>query len=147
MSKVFKGRVVLGGNLKGETVVTHQGLNILASFQKSALKKAKRVICSDQNNPELYNRDLTDKIICLPQTIGSTTGGMVLEAISKLGIGPVAMLFSEHVDSLAAAGIILSDVWVDKRIVTVDQLGKEFLDCVKTGQCIEIKEDGTVIVD
>lgn len=147
MAKEFKGRVVLGGKLKGEAVVTHSGLNILASFQKSALKKAKRVICADQNNEEIYGKDLTDKIICLPKTIGSTTGGMVLESVAKLGIGPAAMLFSEHIDSLAAAGVILTDVWVNKRIITIDQLGEEFLEYVKTGQTLEIKEDGTVIVE
>lgn len=146
MSKVFQGRPVLPGQVEGEAVVTHQGLNVLAAYQKSILKKAKRVICSDQNNKDLYHKDLTDKIICLPQTIGSTTGGMVLETAAKMGIGPKAMLFSEHIDSLAAAGIILSEVWLGKRIVAVDQLGQEFLAYVKDGQTITVKEDGTVIV-
>jgi len=146
MEKIFKGRPILSGNIEGEAVVTHEGLNILATFQKSALKKAKKVISSDQNNKELYNKELTDKIICLPKTIGSTTGGMVLESIAKLGIGPKAMLFSEHIDSLAAAGVILADVWINERIVTIDQLGEEFLQYVKDGQTIEIKEDGTVII-
>lgn len=147
MAKEFKGRVVLPGNIKGEAVVTHQGLNILASFQKSALKKAKRVICSDQNNADLYNKDLTGKIICLPKTIGSTTGGMVLQTVTKMGIGPLAMLFSEHIDSLAAAGIILAEVWNDKRIITIDELGEEFLESVKNGKIIEVREDGTVIIE
>lgn len=147
LSKTFKGRVILGGNLRAEAVVTYQGLNILASFQKSALKKAKQVICSDQNNKHIYGLNLTNKIICLPKTIGSTTGGMILQSVSKLGIGPSAMLFSEHIDSLAAAGVILTDVWVEKRIITIDQLGEEFLDTVKTGQMLEIKEDGTVIIE
>jgi uncharacterized protein len=147
MGKTFKGRVVLGGNLKGECVVSHEGVNTLASFQKSALKKAKKVICSDQNNKELYNKNLTGKIMCLPKTIGSTTGGMVLQTIAQMGIGPLAMLFSEHIDSLAAAGIILSDVWTHKRIVAIDQLGSEFLQYVKDGQQIEIKEDGTILVE
>lgn len=147
MGRTFKGRVVLPGNIKGEAVVTHEGLNILATFQKSALKKAKRVICSDQNNTELFNKDLTGKIICLPQTIGSTTGGMVLQTVANMGIAPAAMLFSQHIDSLAAAGIILSHVWNNKNIITVDQLGEEFLEYVKSGQTIEIREDGTVVVE
>lgn len=147
MAKIFKGRVVLPGNIKGEAVVSHSGVNILASFQKSALKKAKKVVCADQNNSELYGKVLTDKIMCLPKTIGSTTGGMVLESVAKLNIAPSAMLFSEHIDSLAAAGVILTDVWVNKRIITIDKLGDEFLEYVKTGQTIEIKEDGTVIVE
>lgn len=146
MTRTFKGRVVLGGNLCGESIVTHQGLNILASYLKGLSERNGKAICSDQNNKGLYNKDLAGKIICLPQTIGSTTGGMILQSVAKLGIGPKAMLFSKHIDSLAAAGIILCDVWNKKRIVTIDQLGDEFLDFVKDGQHIEISEDGTVTV-
>ena len=39
--KQFKGRVLAGGSWKGEAVVSHQGVNTLATFQKSALKNAK----------------------------------------------------------------------------------------------------------
>lgn len=146
MSKVFKGRAILPGNTTGEAVVSRQGMNILASYQKSALKKTKQMICGDQNNLDLYKKDLRDKIICLPQTIGSTTGGMILETAIQMGIGPRAMLFADHIDSLAAAGLILSDVWLKNRVITIDQLGADFLRQVQDGQTIEIKEDGTVII-
>jgi len=146
MARTFKGRVVLGANVSGESVVTRQGFNILASYLKALNEKNNSAICSDQNNKDIYGKELAGKIICLPQTIGSTTGGMILQSVAKLGIGPKAMLFSEHIDSLAAAGIILCDVWNNKRIVAIDQLGREFLDYVKTGQQIEIREDGTVVV-
>jgi Uncharacterized conserved protein len=146
MAKTFKGRVILAGDTSGSAIVTHQGLNTLASYQKSVLQKAKQVICADQNNPEIYQKNLTDKIICLPQTIGSTTGGMVLQSAINMGIGPRALLFSEMIDSLAVAGVILSEVWNQKLVITIDQLGKEFLDGVHEGDPIEIKEDGTVVV-
>jgi len=146
LKKIFKGRVVIGGSVSGESVVTLQGFNILASYLRSLSERNGKAICSDQNNKDLYNKDLTGKIICLPQTIGSTTGGMILQSVAELGIGPKAMLFSKHIDSLAAAGVILSYVWSNKKIVTIDQLGDEFLEFVKDGQHIEIKEDGSVIV-
>ena len=56
------------------------------------------------------------------------------------------MLFSETIDSLAAAGAILGDVWTDVSMPVVDRLGKEFLDYVKTGMTITVKEDGVVEV-
>ena len=63
--KEFKGRVLFGGNFKGEAVVTHEGFNTLASFQKSALNShAKKVLVSDQNNAELYKKNITGKILC-----------------------------------------------------------------------------------
>ena len=69
--KKFVGRVIADGELTGEAIVSKGGVNTLATFQKSALKNAKTVICSDQNNPDLYNKELTGKILCLPKTIGS----------------------------------------------------------------------------
>lgn len=148
MSKVFKGRpVVVAAPASAKAVVSRQGVNTLATFQKSALNKAAEVICSDQNNPDIYEKNLTSKALCLPQTIGSTTGGMVLHTVCALGIAPKAMLFSESIDSLAAAGVILADIWTDNTIVAVDRLGKEFLEYVKDDMDISIATDGTVTVD
>ena len=144
--KSFKGRVIINGNICDKAVVTKQGLNVLASFQKSALKKASTVICSDQSNKELYNKELTGKIICLPQTIGSTTGGMILHSIADMGIAPKALLFSKKIDPLAAAGVILAKVWSNKTIVTIDSLGDEFLEYVKDDMNIQVDEDGTVTI-
>lgn len=147
MAKEFKGRPVIAGDITGEAVVSRQGVNTLATFQKSALMKKKEVICSDQNNSDIYNKPLTGKILCLPKTIGSTTGGMVLHTVSALGIAPAAMLFSESIDSLAAAGVILADVWTDSTIVAVDRLGDEFLNYVQDGMKVTVTSDGTVTVE
>ena len=145
--KKFKGRVVAGGKLTGEAIVSRQGVNTLATFQKSALKNAKQVISSDQNNPDLYKQVITGKILCLPKTIGSTTGGLVIQTVCSMGIAPSAMLFSETIDSLAASGIILAKNWENSNIIAIDELGAGFLKYVRTGDKITIEEDGTVIVD
>lgn len=142
--KTFKGRVVLGGNLTGESVVSHQGFNTLATYFRGLTTGSS--ICLDQNNKDLYKKDVGGKIICLPRTIGSTTGGMILQCAADVGIGPAAMLYADHIDSISAAGIILAEVWNNKKIVAIDQLGDEFLETVQDGQKIEIKEDGTVLV-
>lgn len=144
--KEFKGRPISGGEWKGEAVVSHGGVNTLATFQKSALKNAKQVIVSDQNNPDIFGLNITGKALCLPITIGSTTGGLVIQTVCAMKIAPAAFLFSEHIDSLAASGIVLARIWEDSDVIAVDMLGDEFLQTVKTGDSIEIKSDGTVIV-
>ncbi|HQD73550.1 MAG TPA: DUF126 domain-containing protein, partial [Clostridiales bacterium] len=131
---------------KGEAVVSRQGLNTLATFQKSALTRSKEVIGSDQNNPDVFGKKLTGKVLCLPQTIGSTTGGLVIQTVCSLKANPAAFLFSEHIDSLAASGIVLAKVWENSDVIAIDLLGQEFLDTVKTGDTVEIKEDGTVTI-
>ncbi len=76
--KTFQGRVVTPGCAQAEALVTHGGLNTLASFQKSLQFGDKTAKCGDQNNPDLYGKPMAGKALCLPQTIGSTTGGRQL---------------------------------------------------------------------
>lgn len=144
----FKGRVVAKGTATAEAVVSHEGLNTLASFQKALQFGDKTATCGDQNNKDLFGKQMAGKALCLPQTIGSTTGGLVLYCACSMGRQPACMLFSKPIDSLAAAGAILADVWLDNiSMPVIDCLGDEFLDYVKDGMKITVNEDGTVIVD
>lgn len=144
--KTFKGRAVVPGACTAEALVSHGGFNTLASFQHSLMFGDKEAKCGDQNNPDIYNKPMAGKALCLPQTIGSTTGGMVLYCATAMGRNPACLLFAHPIDSLAAAGAILSDVWTDHPMPTVDSLGEEFLAAVKTGDKIKVEEDGTVTV-
>ena len=144
----FKGRVVTPGTVSAEALVSHGGLNTLASFQKALQFGDKTATCGDQNNPDLYGKQMLGKALCLPQTIGSTTGGLVLYCACAMERQPACMLFSKPIDSLAAAGAILADVWVDNvTMPVVDCLGDDFLDYVKDGMTITLKDDGIVVVE
>ena len=146
--KQFQGRVVAPGTVTAEAVVSHNGLNTLASFQKALQFGDKTATCGDQNNPDLYGKQMAGKALCLPQTIGSTTGGLVLYCACAMGRQPACMLFSMPIDSLAGAGVILADVWLDNaNMPVVDSLGEEFLHYVKDGMRVTVKEDGIVEID
>lgn len=147
MKKTFKGRPVVAGAVAGEAVVSRRGFNILASMQRDLMGKKAEVRCSDQNNPDAFGRVLSGRILCLPRTIGSTTGGMVLQAAAALGKAPLALLFSEPIDSLAAGGVILAKVWNDRDIVTVDGLGDDFLATVGDDAAVSVEPDGTVTIE
>ena len=146
--KVFKGRTVTPGTVTAEALVSHGGLKTLASFQKALQFGDKTATCGDQNNPDLYGKQMLGKALCLPQTIGSTTGGLVLYCACAMERQPACMLFSKPIDSLAAAGAILADVWIDNvKMPVVDCLGDEFLDYVKDGMKITVNADGSVEVE
>ena len=145
--KEFVGRVVAPGTVTAPALVSHGGLNTLASFQKALQFGDKKATCGDQNNPELHGRELAGKALCLPQTIGSTTGGLVLYCACAMGRQPACMLFSKPIDSLAAAGSILASVWLDGvSMPVVDSLGEDFLDYVKDGMTVSVKDGGIVCV-
>ena len=146
--KQFKGRVIAAGEVTAPALVSHGGLNTLASFQKALQFGDKMATCGDQNNPDLFGKQMVGTALCLPQTIGSTTGGMVLYCACAMKRQPACMLFSKPIDSLAAAGAVLADVWVDDvTMPVIDSLGDEFLNYVKDGMRITVDLDGTVTVE
>ena len=145
--KEFHGRVIAPGTVKAEAVVSHGGFNTLASFQGALQFGDKKATCGDQNNPDLHGKELAGKALCLPQTIGSTTGGLVLYCACSMERQPACMLFSKPIDSLAAAGAVLADVWLDNvQMPVIDCLGEEFLSYVKDGMTITVGENGLVTV-
>ena len=144
--KQFKGRVIVPGTCTAEALVSHGGFNTLASYQMALMFGDKKVKCGDQNNPDIYKQPMIGKALCLPQTIGSTTR-MVLYTACSVGKQPACMLFSMPIDSLAASGAILGDVWTDAKMPVVDMLGEEFLDYVKTGMTVTVGDDGVVTVE
>jgi len=146
--KQFQGRIVIPGTIKAEALVSHNGFNTLASFQKSLQFGDKMATCGDQNNPDLYQKEMKGKALCIPQTIGSTTGGLVLYCACKMDRAPACILFANHIDSLACAGAVLADVWInDVKMPVIDSLGEEFLNYVKDGMTISIDDKGVVIVE
>ena len=142
----FKGRAVLPGTVKGKVLVTRQGFNTYASFFTSIHEQTGKAVCADTGNPELYGKNLANRIICLPGTAGSTSSGAVWQRLVKLGTAPRALLFSQPIDPLAAGGLIIADIWAGKRIITVDQLGEAFLDAVEEDDLIEVLASGHVTV-
>ena len=146
--KKFQGRVVAPGTVTAPALVSHGGLNTLASFQKALQFGDKKATCGDQNNPDIHGKELAGKALCLPQTIGSTTGGLVLYCACAMKKNPACMLFANPIDSLAAAGAVLAEVWVDGvTMPVIDSLGDEFLNYVKDGMTVTVKDGGVVEVE
>ena len=147
MATTFKGRPLLPGTLEGEALVSKQPFNTTASYLDNMFAGVTdSAPCTDANNEELFGKDLAGAIMCTSQTVGSTMGAGCIMGMNDLGVGFKAMLFSAHIDSIAAGGLIMDDVWNERRVITVDLLGDEFLEAVKTGDPIKISEDGTVEV-
>ncbi|MFR2663055.1 MAG: aconitase X swivel domain-containing protein, partial [[Clostridium] scindens] len=89
--KRFQGRVVTPGSINAKALVSHEGLNTLASFQKALQFGDKKATCGDQNNADLYGKQMAGRALCLPRTIGSTTGGLVLYCACSMKRQPACM--------------------------------------------------------
>jgi predicted aconitase with swiveling domain len=143
--KTFRGRVVVAGAVSGNATVSRQPFNTSGSYLENMFAgNTTTAPCTDSGNAELFGKDLSGAILCTPTTVGSTMGGMTLMGMKALGVGLEAILFSKPIDTLAAAGVLMADIWKNQKIVTVDMLGDEFLETVQTGDPIAIYVDGTV---
>ncbi len=145
--KTFQGRPLLSGEIKGKALLSKQPFNLTGSYLKNMFAgETKTAPCTDAANKALYEKDLSGAIICTPQTVGSTMGAGTVMMCSELGVQPKAWLFSSHIDSISSVGLFIDDIWNERRVITIDLLGDEFLEAVKTGDPIAIHEDGTVEV-
>ena len=145
--KTFKGRPLLSGNLEGKALASKQPLNTTGSYLDNLFGgNSKTAPCTDPNNKDFYKKDLSGAILCTTTTVGSTLGGAALMGVGGVCVGLKAMLFSQHVDSVSISGLLMDDIWYGHRVITIDLLGDEFLDAVKSGDTVSIKEDGTVEV-
>jgi predicted aconitase with swiveling domain len=147
MAKTFKGRPLIPGSVEGEALASKAPFNVSSSYLENLFGgNTDSAPCTDPTNEEWSGKDLAGGILCFPTCVGSTMGGVTLMGVGSLGLGPKAMLYAEHVDSVSYAGLIIDSVWNENDVITIDQLGDEFLDAVKTGDKIKISEDGTVEV-
>ena len=105
--KTFQGRVVAPGRVAAEALVSHGGLNTLASFQKALQFGDKKATCGDQNNPDLYGKQMAGKALCLPllpqydedcrpctilaDALGFSTGEMISQEQERprITVGPI----------------------------------------------------------
>jgi predicted aconitase with swiveling domain len=142
----FRGRPVVAGNVSGLAAVSRGGFNTYASYFNSIHEPSTQAICADAGNTDLYGVDLASKVICVPATVGSTSGGAVWQRLVAMGNPPKAVVFAGRIDPVAAGGLIITDVWTGGHIVVVDTLGDAFLGSVAQGDEITIHNDGEIVI-
>lgn len=138
----LKGRTIVSGEIKATAIVSSQPINFLASFAKTLIFKKKKGVVEDKHHP-LHGKDIKGKILVVPQSIGSTTGGLVLMGIILAGVAPAAIV-CEQADSLMASGAIMAEVWYGVRMPLIDSIRWQDLARIEDGEVISITANGTV---
>ena len=143
--KTYKGRPLLPGDLQGEALVSKQPFNTTGSYLENMfMGRTDAAPCTDADNPELYQKDLANCILITPSTIGSTLGGAAIMGRRGGGRRPQGDALHRSPRLRRRLCLFMEDIWNDKRVITIDMLGDEMLENVKTGDPITIHADGTV---
>ena len=67
----------------------------------------------------------------------------MLDLVS-MGRGPAALVVQRN-DSLLIAGVVLSDVWFDRRIPVVEYPDDDIYDLIRDGAAVEVDGDNAEI--
>ena len=145
--KQFSGRVVIKGAVSAEALVSRAEFNLQASYRKTMLYRPCVTVCNDENNPELYGKKMSGKALCLSHAVGPTNGGISFCCSTKKDKHPACLLFAEHIDTITAGGVVLSEIWNNDSIPTIDNLGYDFLNSVHEGMMVSVSEDGIVTIE
>ncbi len=142
--KELRGKGILPGKASGLALVTRQPLNLTSGLSKPMNMFEKFGGVYYDRHHELYQRDLYNRILVFPQTIGSTFTGMVLLETIRRGRGPRAIVVATA-DTLLASGLILAEVCLEKKIPCLEIGDAQLFDLVKTGQAVEVDADRGVL--
>jgi uncharacterized protein len=135
--KELKGRGIIPGKVAGKSLVTSQPLNLTAGFSKplNGFKRFAAVYFDRMH--ELHKQDFFDRVLVFPQTIGSTFTGMVMLETIRRGRAPKALVVAQA-DTLLTSGLLLAEVWLEKKVPFMEITDPELFKILKTGQTLEV---------
>lgn len=140
----LKCKTVIGGRARGKAMVTRQPINFTAAMCKVPnMLPSKRAEIRDSHH-ELFRKNIADRVLVFPSCIGSTHTGLVLLDLVSMGRGPAALVVQRN-DSLLISGVVLSDVWFDRRIPVVEYEDDDLYELIEDGADVTVDGDASEI--
>ena len=135
---IFSGKPCIAGAAMGVALVSHEPLSFWGGYDW----KTGEII--DRRHP-LSGVIAKDRVLAIPFTRGSsTTTAVLLEAI-RAKTSPVAIITTAN-DFFFALASVVADELYSSPIPLVALAGSDFAQ-LRTNDEVEIKNDGTVLVD
>lgn len=128
---VLKGHRVVKGKAEGEAIVTRDSISFMGGVDP------KNGIITE-SGAELEGKTISGKILVFHSGKGSTGGSYMLYDMAKRGTGPKGII-NIRTDSVVAIGAVMGN------IATVDQLEKNPLEVIRTGDYVIIDGDAGIV--
>lgn len=127
----IKCRKISQGHVQGEVIISKDPLSFLGGVDP----QTGNIIDSEH---DLYNKNVSGKILVIPSGKGSTVGSYVIFQMSKKNTAPLAIIAREA-EPIIATGAIMAG------IPMVDQPKLDILQILKEGDVVEVNADlGTI---
>jgi len=130
-SNLIKCRKISRGHARGTVIVSHEPLSFLGGVDPQTGNITDR-------EHELYQQNISGKILVIPSGKGSTVGSYVIFQMVKNKTAPLAIIAIEAEPIIATGAIMAS-------IPMVDQPEKDVLNMLKEGDLVEVDADTGII--
>jgi predicted aconitase with swiveling domain len=127
----LKGRVINGGNVRGEAFVLDTAFSFIGDFDPDSGKLA------IQGHP-LFGKSLAGKILVCPTGKGGTIAPFIAYRAWKKGNAPLAILCQKAEPILCESAITIG-------IPILDNFSDSPVEKIKTGQLLSINQDEVTV--
>ena len=133
----LSGKPVISGHASGIALVSHEALSFWGGYDWKSGE------ITDRRHP-LSGENAKGKVLVVPFTRGSsTTTAVLLEAIRE-GTAPIAIITTATDFFFALASVVAGELY--EKSFPLIALSESDFNLVKTGDQIEIKDNGNLII-
>lgn len=130
-SHLIKCRKISRGQAQGEVIITHDPLSFLGGVDPETGDIIDR-------GHELFQQNISGKILVIPSGKGSTVGSYVIFQMAKNKTAPLAIIIKEAEPIITTGAIMAS-------IPMVDQPEEDVLEILHDGDLVEVDADSGTI--
>ena len=94
---------IVGGKADGLSLLSHRPINMLSMLDT----KSGRIKDEDH---DLFNQIVKDRILILPNCIGSSVGAYIFYSLKINGVSPKAIICTNRCDIITASGCAISNI-------------------------------------
>jgi hypothetical protein len=134
---MIRGRAVVAGEARGQALVSSEPLSFWGGYDQNTGE------IIDRRHP-LSGRNAAGLVLALPASRGSSTTTAVLLESVRAGKAPAAIVTDGADRFFALASIVAGEMY--GKPIPVIALSSEDFALLRSGQFIEIKPDGTLLV-
>lgn len=128
---LIKCRKISRGQAKGEVIISHEPLSFLGGVDPQTGNVIDR-------EHELYQKNISGKILVIPSGKGSTVGSYVIFQMAKSKTAPLAIIAKEA-EPIIATGAIISS------IPMVDHPEEDIFEILTNGDLVEVDANAGII--
>jgi len=134
---IIKGHCVTDRAAEGKALVTRRAFGFSHGIDPATGR------ISDEMH-EWLGQTANDKVLIFPYGKGSTTGGLWILELARLGNAPAGVI-NLKTDPVIAAGFIMAKLLYKRKVPIMDRLEQNPVELIRTGDWVRVDADNGIV--